>query len=247
MFKIKYIIPALIVFACTNLLAQTNYTVSHFDKIIVSPHIQVTFVEGDKESVNIINVMVSDDKINIAVSDKTLRVYLDGAKEVTKNEKVYENGHKVNRPIYKGTVVKAIITYKTLDELSLRGGETHVCESRLEGDEFRLKIYGESNVILNEVDLNQMHATIYGKSSLEIKSGSVNNQVYTAYGESKINSLGIHGINGKITVFGESDFQMNISDEIKLVAFGEAKLRYKGNPQINKGLHIGKVQIDKIQ
>ena len=246
MLKLKTCISVLVFFACKITVAQNTTRVDHFDKVIVSPSIEVTFIEGDEEKVTIEKSTVSDDKINIKVNGKTLRIYLDDAKEVVKTEEVYENGNKVKRPIYKGTVVTATVMYKTLEELSVRGEESIVCKSVLKGDKFRLKIYGESEVFLNDVSLDELQTTIYGESSLVIKAGSVKEQKYTAYGESKINSLGINSNTTKITVYGESNFQINVSDEIKLTAFGEAVVEYKGNPTITKGLNIGEVKINKI-
>lgn len=241
--NIYLILPLLVVFNMST--AQTT-TVNPFNKVIVSPNIQVTFIEGSEEKVIIEKSAVENDKINIDVKGKTLRIYLDDAKELVKNEKSFENGSKVKRPVYSGTVVTATVMYKTLEELSIRGEETIVCKSILKGENFRLKIYGESEVLLNDVRLNELRATIYGESSLVIKSGSVKEQKYTAYGESKINSLGISSNTTRITVYGESDFQLNVSDEIKLIAFGEAVVNYKGNPAINKGINMGKVQLNRI-
>ena len=156
MLKLKCYITILIIFGFKTTFAQTTTAVNHFNKVIVSPHVQVTFIEGNEESVTIEKSTVDNEKINIEVNGKTLRIYLDGAKEVTKNEIIYEDGHKVKRPIYKGTVVSAIVTYKTLDDLSVRGEETQVCKSLLKGNKFRLKIYGESQVFLNEVNLGEL-------------------------------------------------------------------------------------------
>ena len=62
--------------------------VETFNKIIISPHIQVVFVEGEEESVTVESITESMDKLNIEVKGKTLRIYLDDAKMVTKSEKV---------------------------------------------------------------------------------------------------------------------------------------------------------------
>lgn len=246
MLKIKYYLTILVTFIVVSSFAQTTTNVNHFNKAIISPHIQVTFVEGNEESVTIENSTVDKDKINIEVNGNTLRIYLDGAKDITKNKKVYDNGYEEKRSIYNGTIVTSIVTYKTLEDLSVRGEETIVCKSLLKGDKFRLTIFGESHLILNEVKLGQLQTVMYGESSLEIKAGSIHSQKYVVYGEGKINSLAISGNTSKITAYGEANFQMNVSDEIKITAFGDAKLAYKGNPTINKGLHIGEMQIDKI-
>ena len=246
MLRLKTYISVMLFFTFKITVAQNTTHVNHFDKVIVSPHIEVTFIEGNEEKVTIEKNTVSNDKINIEVNGKTLRIYLDDAKEVVKTEAVYENGNKVKRPVYEGTVVTATVMYKKLEELSIRGEETIICKSLLKGDRFRLKNYGESEVFLNDVSLGELKTTIYGQSVLVIKAGSVKEQKYTAYGESKINSLGINSNTTKITVYGESNFQINVSDEIKLTAFGEAVVEYKGNPTINKGINIGEVKINKI-
>lgn len=245
MIKFKCFMPIIVMFVFANTFAQTS-VVNHFNKVIVSPYIRVTFVEGNEESVTIEKSAVSNEKIHMEVNDKTLRIYLEGAKDLPKNKKVYESGYKEKQPLYNGTVVTATITYKTLNELSVRGEETQLFKSLLTGDEFRLKIYGEPHVIFNEVNLGKLHATTYGESYVEIKSGSIKVQRYTAYGESKINSLGTSGKTGSITAFGEADFRMNVSDEIKITAFGDATLQYKGDPKINKGLHFGTMHVERI-
>ena len=133
-----------------------------------------------------------------------------------------------------------------MHELSLRGEEDHVCKSVLKGDNFDLAIYGESDVTLNAVNLGELTTAIYGESNLKILSGTVKSQKYVAYGEGKINSLAIKGNSSKITAYGEADFKVNVSDEIKIIAFGEASLHYTGNPVISKGLHFGDLHIEKI-
>lgn len=228
-----------------TVMAQTK-TTDHFNKIIVSPYIQVTFVQGDTESVTINDIDVDENKLHIEVNDNTLRIYLDGAKDIPKNEKDYSNGYKETYPLYKKTSVTATITYKTLNALSVRGEENHICKTPLNGDDFALKIYGESKVVFNEMNLQQLETTIYGESELEIKSGSIKDQRYICYGEGIVNSEAITGNTSRIIAYGQADFKMNVSDRIKITAYGDAELHYKGNPEIIKGLHFGDMVIDKM-
>lgn len=243
--QFKFYLSVVGIFLLHTAFSQTH-DVDHFSKVIVSPHIQVTFIKGATENVTIENSTVSEDKINIEVNHGTLHIYLDGAKEITKNEKADSEGYGKKRPLYQGTVVKATITYKTLDDLSVRGEETQLCKSILKGEKFSLKIYGESHVILTEVDLGELHTTIYGESTLDINAGTIKTQRYTAYGESKINSVAVNSINTRITSYGESNFQVNSSDEIKITAFGETRLKYKGDAVVEKGITIGEVHIARI-
>lgn len=220
--------------------------VAHFDKVIVSPYIQTTFVQGEDESVSIDHITVDQSKLHIEVSNKTLHIYLEGAKNIPKNEKDRSKGYKETHSLYNKTTVVATITYKTLNELSIRGEEEHLCKSPIAGDEFALQVYGESKITFNEVDLQQLKTTMYGESILDIKAGSIQEQQYTCYGEGQINTLAIDGRSARITAYGEADLKLNVSDRLKITAFGEAKVHYKGDPEIVKGLNFGEVSLVKM-
>lgn len=225
--------------------AQTKM-VDHFTKVIVSPYIQVTFVEGDEERVTINNITVDESKLHIEVNDKTLRVYLEGAKDTPKYEKDYSNGHEASHPLYQNTTVVATITYKTLTDLSLRGEERQLCKSAIDVAKFTLRIYGEAEVTFNELNAQQLETTIYGEAKLNLKAGVVKEQKYTCYGEAQINSLSITGSSSRIITYGNADLKLNVSDRIRITAFGDARLHYKGNPEIVKGIHFGDMFIDKM-
>ncbi|WP_026449600.1 head GIN domain-containing protein [Aequorivita capsosiphonis] len=246
MVRIIVFLTTLTFLCIETVFGQNIRPVEHFDKVIISPHIQVTLVQGSKETVTIEDNKVSNDKLNIEVNGKTLRIYLKDAKEVTKDTTLTENGMKMKRSIYKGTIVTATMTYKTLNDISVRGEETLVCNSLLKGNNFNLKIYGESHIYLNEVNLKKLQATIYGESVLEIKSGTIQNQKFTAYDESKVEALAIDSEETKITAYGEAEFKINASKKIRITSYGEASLQYSGDAEINKGLNVGGLKIRKI-
>ncbi|MGY3793442.1 GIN domain-containing protein [uncultured Aquimarina sp.] len=244
---LKYLL-ALVALTIAQLLAgQTKKNVADFDKVIISPHIQARFVESSEASVIIEESTEPNDKINIEVNGKTLRVYLDGAKETTKHKVVVKNGIERKVPIYKGRVLTITVNYKDLESLSVRGEQDATCESKLDSESFRLKVFGESRITLNEVDLKYLDADIFGASTLTIKKGSIENQKITAFGESFSDLIAVDNKNTKIKAFGEAEFKINSSNRIKLTAFGEAKLYYKGDASIHKGLNIGEVEISEIQ
>ena len=231
----------------TNSIAQTKVIpVKSFVKVIVSPHIQVNFEQGDQESIIIEDIDVPLEKFNVEENGKTLHIYLEGAKTVTKSEKVEEEDRKVKRSIYKGTIVKATVIYKNLEELSLRGEENFVCNSPLKTEKFDLKIYGESEVDFINVNFNNLNTTIYGENTLRIKSGVIGHHKITAYGECEVKTLEVESESVKITAYGEGEFRIMASDELKVTAYGEAEVFYKGNPTINKGIVLGDAEIKKI-
>lgn len=235
-----------LLFAITSVSAQSEIVVDPFEKVIVSPHIEVTFVEGAKEMVEVHSNAQPLSKLNIEVVGKTLRMYLDGAKTYTESKDIEGDNYDYKVPIYNGTVVKATITYKNLKELSLRGEEKFICKSKIDQNDFTLKIFGESQVYFNEVQLGDLSTTIYGESFLELKEGSIDSQKITAYGETKVNTLNVHCNKAKITAYGEGSYRLSVKDRLKVTAFGEATIAYEGSPEVKKGLVIGEATIQKM-
>ncbi|WP_291864919.1 DUF2807 domain-containing protein [Maribacter sp.] len=242
-----------VLFWCLSLFVFQNSSaqgkiiaVKAFDKVIVSPHIEVALVEGDEEQVFIEKAKLPEHKINVEVEGKTLRVYLEGAKTITKSEDRYENGRKVSRSLYEGTMVSVRISYKKLRALSIRGEEVVNVMSAISQKDLKLTIYGESKVYFNSLTVDQLTASIYGESYLEIKGGLVQKQVYRAYGESEVNTVSLNNVYTKITAYGESNFRVNVSGRLKVTCYGETTINYTGDAAVEKGIVIGEAEIRKV-
>jgi len=243
----KLLLLATMLISFQSISAQEKtFTVNEFDGVIISPHVEVIFIQAEEESVVIENIDVSMEKLNVEVKGKTLHIYLDDAKVYTKSEKVKYDDYKSKHAIYDGTVVSAKVYYKHLEMISLRGEETHKVESPLTGDKLSLKIYGESDVFISEVDLKEFHATIYGEAYLEVKQGTAERQRLISYGEGEVNTIGVNNNTAKVTAYGEGNIRLNVSDELKITAYGEASIHYKGSPMINHGLVIGEARIHQV-
>ena len=220
--------------------------VGHFHKVIVSPYIQVTFVEGDVESVTINHSLVDTNKLHVEVRGGILRLYLDGAKNLPHDQGDGSDGDQPSHHLYPKHAIVATVVYKKLNSLSLRGNENFLVQSPLSTRKFRLREYGETSIILTDVHIGKMHSTIYGECSVDIKAGVVNRQNFTCYGEGKINTTAITGQKAKVTTFGDAEFRVNVSHLIKITSFGDAKICYRGNPEIVKGIHFGGVDVQKL-
>jgi hypothetical protein len=240
----------IIVFAAGMLLTRATYgqtgPVGHFHKVMVCPYIQVTFVQGDEESVTINHSLADTNKLHVEVRGGILRLYLDGAKNLPHDQWDGNDGNRQGHPLYPNHAIIATVVYKKLDALSLRGTENFLVQSPLSARKFRLREYGETAVIFSDVHIGKMHSTIYGECSVDIKAGVVNRQYFTSYGEGKINTTAITGQKAKVTAFGEAEFRVNVSDLIKITSFGDAKVCYLGNPEIVKGIHFGGVDVQKL-
>jgi hypothetical protein len=218
-----------------------------FDKIIVSPHIEVTFKKGNEPSIIIVDINVPLEKFKYELEKGTLQVYLEGAKTYTKNKKIVTRNVERKVPLYKNRVVKLIITYVDINIFSLRGEEKITFQTPLIQQECKLRIYGKSEVTINEIKVDKLDVSIYGDSFLHIEKGIIHKQKIVAYGASKVMALNVLSKETKITSYGDGSFQFNASDKIKVTSYGEATVLYKGNAVLKKGIVIGESTIKKVQ
>lgn len=231
----------------SNLNAQKTIDLdTDFDKIIVSPHIEAILKKGNEPSIVIEDINVPMEKFKYELSDGTLQVYLEGAKTYTKNKKIVNNNVKRKVPLYKGRVVKLIITYVDVNIFSLRGEEKITFQTPLIQEECKLRIYGKSEVTINTIEVDKLNVSIYGDSYLNIEKGSINKQKLTAYGASKVMASDVLSKETKITAYGDGTFQLNASEKIKVTSYGEATILYKGNAKFKKGIIIGESTIRKV-
>lgn len=218
---------------------------NEFDKIIVSPHIEVEFVQGDSPKIEVMDIIEPIEKFNFEIVNKTLQVYLEGAKTVTKHKKYKHNDWKMKVPIYKNTVAKVKITYNHVEVFSIRGEEKVTFETPLDQGKCTMRIYGESEVLVKEAKIDDFRITIYGESHLVIDSGKIERQRITAYGSSKVKS-NAESKDAKVIAYGDGTYQVKAKDRLKITSYGESDFLYKGNPELKKGIVIGESTINRV-
>lgn len=220
---------------------------AYFDKIIVSPHIEAVFIKGTEQSIEIEDINVPIEKFNYELEKGTLQVYLEGAKTYTKNKKIIVRNSELKVPLYKGRVVKVIITYIDINTFSLRGEEKTTFKTPLIQDHCKLLIYGKSEVTINKIEVDNLNVSIYGESFLKMGIGNINKQKITAYGASKVMASNVDTKETKLTAYGDGNFKFNVSKKIKVTSYGEATVLYKGDATLKKGIVIGESTIRKVQ
>jgi hypothetical protein len=249
MMKIKLItLLTSLLFLNGNLIAQETIKLeTSFDKIIVSPHIEAIFKKENSASIEIVDISVPVEKFRYELNKGTLQVYLEGAKTYTKNKKIVVRDFETKVPLYKGRVVKVIITYVDVNTFSLRGEEKITFQTPLIQDDCKLLIYGKSEVTINTIEVDNLSVSIYGESFLKIDNGSINKQKITAYGASKVMASDVITDETKLTAYGDGTFKLNVSKKFKVTSYGEATVLYKGDAALKKGIVIGESTIRKVQ
>ncbi|ELR73925.1 hypothetical protein C900_00089 [Fulvivirga imtechensis AK7] len=218
-----------------------------FDKIVISPLIELVLIKGNSESIKLETSNMDTEKVNIEIKNKTLRIYLDKAKMKVKYRKRDENGvrHWTNKSMYPGVKVKAYVTFRELKKLQVRGEEAVTCNDIIDVDIFKLKVFGKSEVRLAAVQADVIKVSLYGENDLYIDSGRAAKQVYKGFGENKVVASKVLGRLVRTKNYGEGNFYVNASQKLNIASFGDFRVTYEGHPRVRKGLSLGYADIER--
>lgn len=216
-----------------------------FSKIVASPRINVVLKKGDRESIRLVYNNISPEKVNVKVTRKRLRIFLDHARVVERQERTYSHRNLQRHSIYRDVSVTAYVTYRELKDIEVRGDQELVCEDELSASKLKLRAYGETDIQLTTVNTNKFKVSLYGENKLKIKSGEVGHQVYRLFGENRIDTRGLKSVSASTRIYGEGRVSLSASDQVSIHAFGEPEITVSGSPNINKGIVIGRVDIKR--
>ena len=86
----------------------------------------------------------------------------------------------------------------------------------------------------------------HGCDKLQISGGKAEFQKYKLFGENKIDAQSLKSYSAIATSFGESKLKLATQDNLKVNAFGESRIEYFGDANLNKGLIFGETEIHRI-
>jgi len=232
------------VFARSGTAQTIEKKVGHFKKVIASPKINLVMVAGESESVKIHYANVDISKINVAVKNNTLHIYLDGSKYTEKRERVKRDGWVDKESVYRNASITAYVTYRKLDKLVVRGEQEVEVKSAIDTKKFKLSAYGECNITLASLQSYKFKACLYGQHSVKVKSGQVDFQKYKLFGENKIDTQAFQSEEIASTTYGESKLRFNAHESLRLVTIGESDVKILGRPDVNK-FTLGEVAVNR--
>jgi hypothetical protein len=233
-----------VIFTFLTVLAsgqEITKDLNHFTRVVASPRVNVILEKGDRESIRLVYNNVSEHNINIDVSGRTLRIYLDKARKVERMNPEANDGHR--RSMYEGATITAYVTYHELEMLEIRGNQELTCKDPIDTEVFTLRAYGENEINFASLKTGFFKAKLYGQNNLNVQKGRTLEQKYLLYGENKIDTKGLRSDYITTSIFGEGSLRINSAEEVRIDAFGEPRIYVNGGAHINRRLVIGKANI----
>ncbi len=239
----QYLIFAVLVTSGSSSFAQEfEKKLSSFSRITVSPKINLILQKGDQESIRVIYSNINPGKINIEVEGNKLNLYLDQARIVDKRERTNDD-YNSKTSIYRDVEITAYVTYTQLKSLEVRGEQEVASRGLLENENFKLKVYGQSEITFDSLQTQKFKAVVYGENRININGGKAAHQRYRLYGENKVDTRALASTTVSSNIYGEGRLTVTASDEVRINAFGEPEVNVGGTSYINKGIIIGKADI----
>ncbi|KIA91310.1 hypothetical protein OC25_22010 [Pedobacter kyungheensis] len=195
-----------------------NVAVKNFNSIDISSGIDLYLTQGGNEGVSI-------------QSDS----------ETLKNIVVEQNGANVNIKfkdginwggLFKNRVIKAYVTYKSLNTIAASGGSDVYTQNQLKTDKLAIRSSGGSDLKLDVV-CNDLSIQSSGGSDIDLK-GKAENMTIQSSGGSDIDAYGFITNYAKVQASGGSDVAIYVNKGLEASASGGGDVHYKGNASLKK-------------
>ncbi len=241
--RLKFLSIVALWFVLSPAVAQQieEIPLTSFNKIVVGPHIDVELIQGNEEKTMLKYSGVDRQDIHVDIDGNTLRLYLDGARMIPKDQQY--NTKKPKKSKYADARVRAQVSYVTLKKLKVRGEDRVICNSSLTGDRFKLRLFGENDVVLTSVETDVFVASLFGENELQVDAGAVGKGKYKFFGDNEVDAIGLASDYSKAKSFGESEFRLNVDDLFRVSSFGESIFRFTGDAEVSRGFMFGENSI----
>lgn len=185
--------------------------VSGYKGLQVSGGFSVELTKGNTESVRIEAEENLMEHIKTEVKNGVLHIYSEGNINTSKGMKAY-------------------VTARELNSLSISGGVKISSGSTFQANTFKLDLSGGSKVTL-ALDVNKLDAEMSGASKVEL-TGRADEVLMDLSGASNITAENLAAKRVKIGASGASKVRVSASEELDINASGASNVQYKGSPKI---------------
>jgi hypothetical protein len=240
--KALFTLPAVLLIMNIGMAQEITQKLEPFDKIVVSPKIDLVLIPGNDESIRITYSGVDEDRIMIDQSRGRVHVYLEDAK-------IYDKGVKRSRhmfdrrPRYRFAQLTAYVTFRSLRHIEIRGDGEVLCEGHIDAKKIKLKAYGDNDIRIASLEAKTVKARFYGDNTMKIKEGEAGHINYKLFGDNKIDTRGVRTVTSSTTIYGDGRVLMHVTGEVHVSSFGDPTVYVIGSPVISKGIILGEADI----
>lgn len=215
------LIAAWLVFSCTTpaLSGETVKEIRNvgpFSAVSLAISADVFLTQGPVQRVEIEGDKASMDEIELVVNDETLKIR-------TKDR-------------FHGNIGKVLvfITVPAIDELTVAGSGDITAESAIRTDELDLTVSGSGSIRFNELSAREVSATITGSGNIDVSAGQAQGELDVVItGSGSFSAEGFSAPEVDVNITGSGSAKVWAVKELETNITGSGNVGYKGNPIVN--------------
>jgi len=189
-----------------------------FDRVKASKGVNVTLIEGSKESVE---VHIKNGNISDVITELKSR----------------QLNVKMKTKLYKGMAVQVYVTYKTIREVEAGSGASIDAENTIYADKLKIRAGTDSSIEL-DVDVNAVEVS--GSASRTELSGSCKVQEVNIGTGGKYLSYPLESNEAVVKSTLGSNIEITVKEKLNATAGSGGTVYYKGEPaQVEKSENTG--------
>lgn len=229
------------VIASTTAAQEFQQSLKRFDRIVVSPKVNLVLVEGREPGVRIQYTGVNPEEIVVKQIGKRVHIYLENAKIIDTG--IRQRNMFDRRERYRHASVTAYVTFQELRLIETRGEEEVSCDDKIVANKLTIRAYGVANLHFAQIEAAKVKTRLYGENTMNVDKGEAGHVSYKLYGENKVDSRALEAVTSSTTIYGEGRISLYASEELRINSIGEPSLHVSGSPIISKGIMIGNTSI----
>ncbi|MEM6631681.1 MAG: DUF2807 domain-containing protein [Bacteroidota bacterium] len=212
-----------------------------YEKLIVHPYIDVELDESDESKIFISTKNWPIEDVIVQQKGKKLEVFLRGAN----TDKIVQSSNSWKK--FRNVRVKVFLTYKDLNQVSMRGDGSFHCRGPIQGEAFSISLVGDSEAQFSSWKVDQLKASIIGDGKIHMGTGEARRQIWKVLGDGKIEASNLKARECRIRSLGDSDIRVYATRGLTYKIIGESSISYKGSPNIKGAFSIGEKHIRRIE
>lgn len=229
-------------------LSTKKITVGDYNAIKIDGVIDFNYEQSD--ATPYLEVTVDENLhpyVNIDIKDRELTVSFKGAKVDHFTKFIVKTNSKWLKEVKAAGNANFMINSKlTGDELKIKANSNCLVQlkEKVEIGKLDLNVSGSANMVVNNLQADKLECSINGSGTINLKAGKAEEANYSITTDGEIMAFGVAvpEVNCKIT--GKGSAQVHPTENLKATIVGKGNIRYKGPTAVQQKV-IGKGTVEE--
>lgn len=231
-------------------LSTKKITVGDYNAIKIDGVIDFNYEQSD--ATPYIEVTVDENLhpyVNIEIKDRELTVNFKGAKVDHFTKFIVKTNSKWLKEVKAAGNANFMINSRLAgDELKIKANSNCLVQlkKKVEVGKLDLNVSGSANMVVDELQADKLECSINGSGTINLKAGRAEQADYSITTDGEIMAFGVEVPEANCKITGKGSAQIHPTDKLKATVVGKGSIRYKGPTAVQQKI-IGKGTIEEVK